>query len=861
MGRLKQSQTLRDSLEHAFELGLENKALIDGARFWCKHIDIKMTSAGIPAQMTGLPIGSHNVQCMHTRVALDGLDLGAVIPYFIQRACQGCTLHAPNGDTSLGTEVIERHRQQTEARAKLSADREARLAELRKKLRETPQKGKSTAKLTERNVVEFAEQLFSDVEDERSAARNHLENAAEIGPELFPDLVVDLLHTEALDEEFSRACIATCVKLAQRRKDLAGKSETLALNLVNAGLQVEAACMILDSLGKMDVLSDAQLESVFVHQRHDPFVLRVTRIIRYPASTAALVAAFSKRPEVVVALIAKHILVENPEERASALRSVKHLAESDPKIVFALVKHLVDALGLPTRSHGDDPDDIIESLLARAMEQAPEDVYTALSQRFALATPLIAEGIIGVFEEAVRLHAFSPVTATPSLQKFWGLATNFCLMAIQESSLDIEVRSSAVRALECLPRLPYDGLLSTFETLLGFLALTVDKDAPAAQPKIILPGEHETDRKTQESLEKHSRQQNWDNFKRSVGALLSQIVEAVSSKVHDIIVRSYASLATKTHAELKAQLLTLLGKCGNDASLLPALLPVIMAGLTDFDSPLVRGAAVAAVDSIYRYSATPPPANILDMVVLHLQDTYVYVHITAIDVVRHNLAHHLDAAQRKQAFVTIFRWLPSHKNRPDRIADFFDALVRLARKDLELKRLTVFAAQEFFPTKDEHADFEILSTLRRACSPEFPIYVFVCSLGLQCITLHRRERFLDSSCSSRSEFLDWLYSVPKEDVQKLKTEILKTAQKLAENDHAEAAALAGVLAATGDFSSEEFLLRECLGNIEATRKTERNRETFETLISNAAFNAMRESADLTELRKRALQHLKVEEPK
>src|SRR5690348_8594201 len=78
------------------DLGRKNVETLAAARGWCKHLQIEMTSCGLLAQMSGLPIGSHDVTCPHAERGLGGMNLPMILPEFVIQNCRGCTEHSPN---------------------------------------------------------------------------------------------------------------------------------------------------------------------------------------------------------------------------------------------------------------------------------------------------------------------------------------------------------------------------------------------------------------------------------------------------------------------------------------------------------------------------------------------------------------------------------------------------------------------------------------------------------------------------------------------------------------------------------------------------------------------------------------------
>jgi len=65
-------------IEESFKMGEANAALIPRLQRWCEHLRIEQTSAGLLAEMSGLPIGMMQVVCPHATKGLQAMQLKAV---------------------------------------------------------------------------------------------------------------------------------------------------------------------------------------------------------------------------------------------------------------------------------------------------------------------------------------------------------------------------------------------------------------------------------------------------------------------------------------------------------------------------------------------------------------------------------------------------------------------------------------------------------------------------------------------------------------------------------------------------------------------------------------------------------------
>src|SRR5262245_5588698 len=194
-------------LAESHELGRKNVEMLAAARGWCKHLRVEMTNWGYLAEMSGLPIGSHDITCPHAEHSLAGMNLPMILPEFVVQNCRGCASHAPNGDTEWGDRVIAQH----EARVKQANERQslhaAQLEEVRARRRSLAREAQGQADFTVHRVLELAEGLFAEDAEGRSSASALLQQAAKIAPELFHSAAVDLILMSAPQPQFADLCL------------------------------------------------------------------------------------------------------------------------------------------------------------------------------------------------------------------------------------------------------------------------------------------------------------------------------------------------------------------------------------------------------------------------------------------------------------------------------------------------------------------------------------------------------------------------------------------------------------------------------------------------------------------------------
>ena len=190
-------------MQKMVNLGRQNEEILPKARAWCKHLQIVMTSSGMLADMSGLPVGSHDITCSHAKNGCGGMNLPWILPEFLVEHCKGCTFHAPNGDTEWGLQVLGNREKQRKAIEERQCQQRVQLDEVRAQSRAIQHQARQQADLTVHRVLELTEQLFDDDPSRSAAASALLQEAAKVAADLFHPAAVDVILNSAIQPALS----------------------------------------------------------------------------------------------------------------------------------------------------------------------------------------------------------------------------------------------------------------------------------------------------------------------------------------------------------------------------------------------------------------------------------------------------------------------------------------------------------------------------------------------------------------------------------------------------------------------------------------------------------------------------------
>jgi hypothetical protein len=147
-----------------------------------------MTSYGMLAQMTGLPIGHLQVICPHGNTLSESAHLSWEASEFILRNCVGCAHHEELSPDNYGREVLA----EKEQRDREEAEAANRRKELKAQSYDAARAALKSGQPKEESVNRFVLDMFGS-EEEADRSRALLIEAAGLGWEFFSNAALNVL--------------------------------------------------------------------------------------------------------------------------------------------------------------------------------------------------------------------------------------------------------------------------------------------------------------------------------------------------------------------------------------------------------------------------------------------------------------------------------------------------------------------------------------------------------------------------------------------------------------------------------------------------------------------------------------------
>jgi hypothetical protein len=854
MDRLNES--FSDDFEHAIERGKANKQCVKEMQQWCKHFRIEMKSSGLYAQMSGLPIGLHEISCPYTACQPSASNLPWICSDFLIKACDGCEYHEPNGDDSWGQKIISDHKERVRLRAEEEKKRVEEVDRLRSELRAQSQSIGSASELQSQRIAVFLEEMFSDNSAVQDEAVARLKQAAQVGADLFPESAIDLLINMFHYEEFNKSAIEICAELAGKQTGQSQKFESAALNAIRSKQHPHHATSILVRLEKAAnyPLDVECIQRLLLSQYHDvPIGNWGDRKPDYSATTEVLVRSYDANEDSFLDLLRNNLQHDNDELRKHFCGALNLLQQKRPAIVQRILPELMKSLERYEKkdiTHGGPSGKIIK-VFQWAFRIAPKLIDDFLAEDVERVRPTVQKDIINVYRDQfidrdLNWHDRRGREET-DISEAERIAIGRLLKWIKNDRMEPEVRWKAAEALDIACSYATGAMVKEFDYLLGYYALLCEQqEPPPAPPRILLPGE-EDDNATLAGLNIMSRRQHWEFFKRKIVECLEELCKVRPREVFELIFGCLNQPNAQLGEEFRGTVVTLLGELGNTFGLQARALPILMRELMNYGSDWVRAKAINATIEMFN---SPPPTNVVDAVLVHLRDPKVVVHQAAIRAIDWRPSW-FDASQALEAIKCLAALADACRTHPDELRHICEAAIAMGRRHTGLKKYALALVESVFPTKEEYVDEKITEELVRMTDPSETIAVRVAVHVATFLAMFDRDRLNGSS--DREEMIEWLHQLPVQTVTQIADKLLTLAVELAARDFWESWQFASLFAKNGLLGYEQKVLEAIRRSYPAEIKFDDIRQEVTGLIHLSSSNQCLQVGDKQAARKFLLQ--------
>ena len=568
----------------------------------------------------------------------------------------------------------------------------------------------------------------------------------------------------------------------------------------------------------------------------------------YPYCTAAIIRSFDADPFGVQSIVRRELQNENPAVRFGLCGAVRLIQNQRPELIENLLDDFLQSLDLRevARSGDGTPSEQIIDILQLAFQYSTKAVDTHLAQSFSRFRPAVQKNIVRVYERQFfvqrdRWKKTKEKSERKEVSESENAAIQRLLAWAKDDTLEIEVRRDSVQALKSACTCATTAMLRHFDFLLGYYAIiSANEEPPANPPKILLPNQRPETQPDQ--LQLYRRNQLWGFFKQNLRLCLHEICKAEPLKAFDLVCGCLENPSEPLDDDFKALCVSLLGELGRDYRLQPRVLPHIWRGLMDYESAWVRTKAIHATEDMFSSSSTSPPANLVETIIIHLQDSKVDVHQAALRVVS-TFPGWFDKRQSIEVLSCLARHLNAYGDDKYQLEKICIGILNISCRNTRLKPVALRMVESVFPTGERYVDKEIAEQLIHFCKPSDKIAALVAKNIGSYLCKHDRDRHNHYGFSMRLRMFKWLHQLPEKTHQRVADNLLSSAEEMAGNDYWESMHFASLFAHFRMAGYEQAVLESVIKALPEEPRFDTLRADLHKIAMIAAGNASLQAGD------------------
>ena len=235
---------------------------------------------------------------------------------------------------------------------------------------------------------------------------------------------------------------------------------------------------------------------------------------------------------------------------------------------------------------------------------------------------------------------------------------------------------------------------------------------------------------------------------------------------------------------------------------------------------------------MFSSSTASPPANLVDIIIVHLQDPKVVVHQTALRAVS-RCPSWFDERQSIEALNCLAQHLQAYRDDKYQLDDICDAILRISCQNGRLELFALRMVESVFPTEEKHIDAKIAEQLIWFCKPDDVNAALVAKDIGTYLAIHDRDHYNYYGHSKRLRMFEWLHKLPEATYQSAADDLLVSAIKMAKRDAWEACHFASLFAHFRMFRCEQNVLEAAANAL----PEEPRHEAFRTILYQLAMLA------------------------
>jgi hypothetical protein len=602
---VKKDNTYQDSIE----IGQKNQRILPDLKRWCRHIEVEQTSAGLLAQMTGLPIGFLRVTCPHGAPVGESMHLDWEAKRFILHNCLTCPHHAEVSPDNYGRRMLAE---------KEKADADALMAEShRQRLKDEAftgaQAALKTPEITQGSVNRLILELQSPVQGAQDLSAQLLE-ASRLGPEFFSDTALRVLADGFLEEQ-GDVRIEVVRQVCQHRRSIPDFIFESASRAISEKASDPACGIIADFITFGGDISKVLtlLPSIIALPDYHRFGRHGVRShfdrAKYPGAIGLLNVLMNADPKPVQQEFTAALRAEKKYTRVNAIETLSDLLPNNATTIVPLTAVLLRSLELADDFHMESADAAACHLLALLYAHSPSTIDEQLERYYPHTSDEVKLLILEVYYNLTRLATvsedaeFTEVSDSPPHRPndyvvHVPQAVEKLYLACSDLRLPIKSRRHVYELLRrALDKHPQEAL-TRLNKMLARLEMTIREAESSNQDA------------SQSTLDKLNINSNFDSVIREIVDCILIAIRLNPPDAFPHIQAFLNSLSSKTSARAKTELVSTLSIFARTYELTPQVIPQLYKHFVDFESNLVRARAIQAAGHILDENPDIVPDNI-----------------------------------------------------------------------------------------------------------------------------------------------------------------------------------------------------------------------------------------------------------